>query len=159
MPLNAQLAALEVMSLEDLRVAWRRVHDAPAPKLSRGMLLLALGHALQCKAMGSKAALRNQTLLRTALGLSNQPSKSLGRALRGARLVRSWQGKSYVVEIGEDGIVRWNNRSWPSLSAVACAITGTHWSGPAFFGLRGKPDRQGAENLHHTAERAIVIAR
>jgi len=43
-----------------------------------------------------------------------------------------------VVIIDETGIVRWNNREWRSLSEVARAITGTRWSGPAFFGLKRK---------------------
>jgi hypothetical protein len=30
----------------------------------------------------------------------------------------------------------YDDRVWPSLSAIARAITGTRWSGPAFFGLR-----------------------
>jgi hypothetical protein len=33
-------------------------------------------------------------------------------------------------------VIRWNEREWRSLSEVARAITGTRWSGPAFFGLR-----------------------
>jgi Protein of unknown function (DUF2924) len=159
MLLDAQLAAIEAMSLEDLRVAWRKAHDTPPPKLSRAMLLLALGHALQCRALGGKAlsgkaAVRNQSLLRTVLEVSNQPRMSPGRNLRGARLIRSWQGKSYVVEVGEDGVVRWNNRSWPSLSAVACAVTGTHWSGPAFFGLRAKEGVKHGDNLYRSIDRA-----
>jgi hypothetical protein len=32
------------------------------------------------------------------------------------------------------------DRSWASLSAIARHITGTHWSGPRFFGLT---DRKG----------------
>jgi hypothetical protein len=40
------------------------------------------------------------------------------------------------VNIGEDNVVRWNDREWRSLSEVARAITGTRWSGPAFFGLK-----------------------
>jgi hypothetical protein len=40
------------------------------------------------------------------------------------------------VIIGEDNVVRWNDREWRSLSEVARAITGTRWSGPAFFGLK-----------------------
>lgn len=50
--------------------------------------------------------------------------------------MRDWQGTVHVVTIDENGIIRWNEREWTSLSAVARAITGGHWSGPAFFGLR-----------------------
>lgn len=40
----------------------------------------------------------------------------------GARLMRSWNGQTYVVETAEDGTIRWNNREWRSLSEVARAI-------------------------------------
>jgi hypothetical protein len=32
----------------------------------------------------------------------------------------------------------WNGKTYPSLSKVAFAITGSRWSGPRFFGLRDK---------------------
>jgi hypothetical protein len=31
--------------------------------------------------------------------------------------------------------------TYPSLSKVALAITGTRWNGPRFFGLRDKPSK------------------
>ncbi|WP_370034811.1 DUF2924 domain-containing protein [Qipengyuania mesophila] len=40
--------------------------------------------------------------------------------------------------MGEHGEIIWNERQWRSLSEVARAITGTRWSGPAFFGLKTK---------------------
>ena len=56
----------------------------------------------------------------------------------GMRLVREWNGVLYVVTIEADHTVHWNGKSWNSLSEVARAITGTRWSGPAFFGLKQK---------------------
>jgi Protein of unknown function (DUF2924) len=41
---------------------------------------------------------------------------------------------------GLDGFA-WNGKTYPSLSKVAFAITGTRWSGPKFFGLRDKPPK------------------
>jgi hypothetical protein len=29
----------------------------------------------------------------------------------------------------------YDGKTWPSLSAIAKAITGAHWNGPRFFGL------------------------
>ena len=56
-------------------------------------------------------------------------------ALRpGTRLVREWQGKSHSVEVRADGF-GWNGEVYRSLSAVASAITGAHWSGMRFFRL------------------------
>ena len=58
------------------------------------------------------------------------------RVLPGARLVREWNGKTYVVDIIEGGYV-FEAKVYQSLTAIAGKITGVHWSGPRFFGLRG----------------------
>ena len=58
------------------------------------------------------------------------------RAIKaGTRLLREWQGVTHEVIVLEDG-VQYRGELWPSLSAVAREITGTRWSGPAFFGLK-----------------------
>jgi hypothetical protein len=54
----------------------------------------------------------------------------------GSRLIREWNCTAHIVTIGDDGAIHWNDRNWNSLSEVAREITGTRWSGPAFFGLK-----------------------
>lgn len=49
-------------------------------------------------------------------------------------LSRKWKGRTILVEVLATGF-RYENRQYPSLSAVAVAITGTRWNGLAFFGL------------------------
>ena len=53
----------------------------------------------------------------------------------GTRLVREWQGVEHAVTVLESGF-EYQGKPFKSLSAVANAITGTHWSGPLFFGLK-----------------------
>jgi hypothetical protein len=53
----------------------------------------------------------------------------------GTRLVREWRGVTHTVLVHGDG-VEWNGRRYLSLTMVAREITGAHWSGPRFFGLR-----------------------
>jgi hypothetical protein len=48
--------------------------------------------------------------------------------------VREWQGASHDVLVLENGFA-WRGKTWRSLSAIGQEITGTHWSGPRFFGL------------------------
>jgi hypothetical protein len=65
-------------------------------------------------------------------------SKSMPRAPNppvGTRVTREYRGVLYTAEIG-DGVVLYGGRSYRSLSQVAGEITGTHWNGPRFFGLR-----------------------
>jgi hypothetical protein len=57
----------------------------------------------------------------------------------GTVLTRTWRGHEYRVEVREDDYAL-DGVTYGSLSAVAAAITGTHWNGRLFFGLlkRGK---------------------
>ena len=55
----------------------------------------------------------------------------------GTLLTREWAGRAEHVMVCADGFA-WNGQTFGSLSEVARAITGTRWSGPAFFGLKGK---------------------
>ena len=59
----------------------------------------------------------------------------------GTVLGREWNGKMQRVAVLADGFA-WNGKTYPSLSQIAFAITGTRWNGPRFFGLRDKPQKQ-----------------
>lgn len=130
--LDAELVALEAMSLSELRIQWvRRVKSTP-PKVSAGLLRLALAHQLQSKVYGSITKSMDRKLAELTAGAAST------QLAAGSRLVRSWNGKMYVVEVTDNGQFRWHDRNWKSLSEIARAITGSRWSGPAFFGLRRK---------------------
>ena len=51
------------------------------------------------------------------------------------RFIREWNGQTIAIEVTEDGFA-WNDKIWRSLSEIAREVTGAHWSGPRFFGLR-----------------------
>jgi len=53
----------------------------------------------------------------------------------GTKLVKSYRGITHVVEVTPNGMLH-QGTTYRSLSAVAKAITGTHWNGLLFFGLR-----------------------
>ena len=61
----------------------------------------------------------------------------------GSQLMREWSGRTERVEVLAKGFA-WRGTVFPSLSAVARAITGARWSGPRFFGLLDKPKTGGA---------------
>ena len=54
-----------------------------------------------------------------------------------SNLVREWNGRTYQVEVLDNGY-RFDGKTYPSLTTIAKRITGTHWSGPRFFGLTPK---------------------
>ncbi len=131
--LEGGLLTLESMGKGDLKDRWAKLTGQPAPKVSTGLLRLAVAWELQARETGGLPRRTSQRLDQLERG------KTMTRASEaGMRLVRAWNGRTHVVTIGEDRIIRWNDREWRSLSEVARAITGTRWSGPAFFGLRQK---------------------
>ena len=129
--INEQLTALATMSPTQLREHWVSMVGTVVPRVSPNMLRLALAYELQAKAFGGLSRVTQQKLGQLARAKTvSAPAQS------GMRLVRAWNGRTHVVVIGEYGVIRWNERDWRSLSEVARAITGTRWSGPAFFGLK-----------------------
>jgi Protein of unknown function (DUF2924) len=128
---------LRSLRLEELRCEWRRRHDSDAPRISRDLLVLALGYRLQEIEHGglSKATRRKlQSMaktLRTTGRVAPTPTLSLKP---GARLVREWHGRTHIVTVTDDGF-EYAGTSYTSLSKIAKKITGAHWSGPRFFGL------------------------
>jgi hypothetical protein len=127
------LAALATLSSAQLRQRWIEVTGKVLPKVSPRMLRLALAWELQAKVHGGLSSRSRQRLDQL-----DRAKTTTRTAQPGMRLVREWQGTLHVVTIGEDNVVRWNERAWCSLNEVARAITGTRWSGPAFFGLKQK---------------------
>lgn len=131
--LDDHLTELETMSKADLKDRWARLTGRLVPRVSEAMLRLAVAYELQAKAFGGLSRKTRQRLAQAAA------TKSVTTDVRpGMRLVREFGGRVHVVTIGEDNEVLWNERAWRSLSEVARAITGTRWSGPAFFGLKLK---------------------
>ncbi|PKB13364.1 Protein of unknown function (DUF2924) [Novosphingobium kunmingense] len=134
--LEAELAVLADASPAQLREQWLEVTRRPLPRVSPGLLRLALAWELQARSRGGLPRRVSQKLAQIA------SAKTSTREVQpGMRLVREWQGKVHVVTISEDGVIQWNDRAWKSLSEVARTITGTRWSGPAFFGLKAKTGR------------------
>ena len=128
-----EVAALATLSPAQLRERWKQVTGAVVPKVSPGLLRLALAYELQAMTYGGLSRQTQQRLVQIAA------AKTHTRDVQpGMRLVREWNETVHVVLVDEDNAIHWNGRQWRSLSEVARAITGTRWSGPAFFGLKRK---------------------
>ena len=114
---------------------WEVAFGAPPPPfLSLRLMRKALVYEEQCRTYGGLPAdVRRQ--LRTIANGKGTTSRPPARSLSvGAQLVREWNGRTHHVEVLDKGF-RWNDRTYRSLSSIAKAITGAHWSGPRFFGL------------------------
>ncbi len=138
------VAMLETLSKDDLRDHWHRYYGNPPPKrLGADLLLRGVAYAVQAEARGGlKPALRRK-LKRLARDLTQNGGAAPIVRLSykpGTRLVRVWKGETHEVTILE-GDFEWHGQRFDSLSKIAREITGTRWSGPAFFGLNNtKPD-------------------
>lgn len=131
MDIEQEVAALTELDGNQLRQRWEKLTGSTAPSVSPKLLRLALAWRIQAVVLGGLSAATRRRLAQATGGKSmTQPAGA------GTRLAREWNGVTHIVTIDENGIIRWNGREWRSLSAVARAITGGHWSGPAFFGLR-----------------------
>jgi hypothetical protein len=137
----SQLEGLRSLGERDLRTEWQRLYRAPAPRLSRDLLLRGVAYRIQELACGglSKAALRKLTSFEKELGEKGDLASVSERApLRpGTRLLREWRGRTHAVIVVENGF-EYAGSIYPSLTKIAGEITGAHWSGPRFFGLLEK---------------------
>jgi hypothetical protein len=138
---TSRLHQLEAMDRCALASEWRRLYRVEPPKrVSRDLLRLGVAWKIQEQAYGGLSPTTRRRLTELAAASTRDggvPRYRIARLRPGAKLVRSWRGKSHTVTVLEDGF-EWQGRRWRSLSAIARAITGAHWSGPRFFGLTGK---------------------
>src|SRR6516164_2751957 len=90
----------------------------------------AIAYRLQERAFGGL----DRESLRFLHGLARHGGSPRRRLKPGTVLVRDYQGQRHTVTVVSDGF-DWQGATYPSLSAIARAITGTAWSGPRFFAL------------------------
>lgn len=132
------LAQIADMSSSELSTEWARRYGAPAPNISPDLLRMGLAYNLQEQRRGTLGR-STRTLLARASADRGAPTALVVRARKltpGTRLVRDWHGAGHTVTVLDKGF-EYGSKTWPSLSAIAKAITGAHWNGPRFFGLTG----------------------
>jgi hypothetical protein len=138
--LSQRIAALNELTAQQLREEWRRLYRTQPPRLSRDLLIRTAAYRMQELAYGglSKATQRKLDALTKELEVKGSIVVAPDTSLRsGTRLVREWRGRTHTVTVTEDGF-EYAGKTFPSLTKIAQAITGAHWSGPRFFGLTRK---------------------
>jgi hypothetical protein len=141
-----QIADLERMTSADLQQRWWQLIGTDPPRYNREFLVKRLAHRLQELAFGGLSSSARDTMRRLLDeagydeigGLNGKHKQVQARSdlpVRGTRLVREWNGGRHEVTVVAGGF-EFQGRRYRSLTAIAHAITGTHWNGPAFFGLR-----------------------
>ncbi len=132
---TSDVADLAAMGRSALVTLWQQLFDQQAPAmLSQPFMRRFIAFEMQSRRHGG---LPRQVKVTLEKGSMKKPRPTCPALKPGGRLLREWNGVTHVVDVTDDGFT-WNGRSHRSLSAIAREITGTHWSGPRFFGLSGK---------------------
>lgn len=98
-----------------------------------------LAERLQEQHFGADPALEKELVaLARSHVIAKRPTQKRPDIQPGTTLIREWRGETHRVEALRQGFL-WKGQTYRSLSLVAQRITGAHWNGPRFFGLRGKP--------------------
>jgi hypothetical protein len=140
---NVEIARLGDLEGQGLRSLWGGWYGGEAAgHLPRHLLFRLLAYRLQVEHLGDLDPDSKRLLDR-----SDSPEDASRRAVDAARstkalrpgtvLGREWKGEMHRVAVLAEGFV-WNGTTYPSLSKIAFAITGTRWNGPRFFGLRDR---------------------
>lgn len=135
-----QLAALDRAALIETWEA--NFGTPPPPSTSQDMMRLIMGWEIQAKraradvralkaAIGTRMRCNGRGKTRDTVPPLIKPKVVLSP---GTRLSREWQGRTYSVDVLDKGFA-YDGRLFTSLSPIAKAITGSHRSGPDFFGV------------------------
>ena len=141
--IEAEIGRVRSLGLDELRTLWRTTFRSPPPAaLTKDLMARFICWQIQEQALGGLDTHTAKLLGRLAGG--KKPAGDGARRLKpGTVLVREYQGERHTVTVVPDGYV-WRESTYPSLSTIARAITGTPWNGPRFFGLRPsvhRPDK------------------
>lgn len=135
-----RIAGLANWSWPDLTKEWRRLFGTDPLVINRRFVGKRIAHRWQEIefAKTDRALLAcNQRRIDELVATGQLKRQPVGAVpVAGTELVRIYAGIEHRVLVLSDGEFEYAAKRYPSLSMIARAITGTRWSGPAFFGLR-----------------------
>ena len=136
-----RISALPALNKAQLLILWREnFSKGPPPKLRKELMVPILAYRTQEKEYGglSHSAQKRPREIAKSIASEKRPQKEIpAGSEKGTRLLRSWHGEVHEVIVTDTGFV-YRGTTFSSLSKIAREITGTPWSGPAFFGTRKK---------------------
>ncbi len=119
------LAEITTADRELLAKRWESLFDhEPPPQIHTALMRRVLAWNIQMDQAGLDTLAGRLPVVRPPVTLKP-----------GTRLLREWQGTTHEVRVLDAGF-DYAGQTYKSLNAVACAITGTPWSGPLFFGTK-----------------------
>ncbi|MGC1181197.1 MAG: DUF2924 domain-containing protein [Methyloceanibacter sp.] len=151
--IEAEIERVRSLGLDELRTLWRTMmRSSPPPAFTKDLIARFIYWHIQEQALGGLDP--NTAKLLDGLTRGDKP-RADRRLKPGTVLVREYQGERHTVTVVPGGYV-WREATYASLSSIARAITGTAWSGPRFFGLRGGVNRLEDVEVERAGTRAGI---
>lgn len=135
---DRMLPQLENSSPPKLRACWRETFKTPAPEISPSLMRHAIAYRLQEQQHPKLPASQLRQIAKLQKKLTTNGTLETATSIQlkaGTQLIRKWNGAAHVVLVLDDGF-EYNGERFSSLTKIAQFITGAHWSGPRFFGLK-----------------------
>lgn len=120
------------LTARELRLKWAEIIDRPMPPIGRSLIIKYLLWYEQSKREKLSPLGLFHEVAQAAKTTDKRPKATLEV---GSKMLRSYQGAKYEVEIIPQGYL-YRNKTYKSLSGVAKAITGKNWNGNVFFGVK-----------------------
>ena len=120
------------LTARELRLKWAEIIGRPIPPIGRSLVIKYLLWYEQAKRERISPLGFFHEVAQAAKSIDKRPKATLEV---GSKMVRSYQGTKYEVEIIPQGYL-YRNKTYKSLSGVARAITGKSWNGNIFFGVK-----------------------
>jgi len=138
---TAHIARLPQMPMAEIKALWRKLYGRENPTHNRQFLERRIAYKLQeieFRTVDAELLERNARRIQALIETGKAPKRDRElRLLPGTVLTREYRGVEHHVAVTQDGQYEYQGRRYPSLSMIAREITGTRWSGPLFFGLKG----------------------
>ena len=135
-----RIAHLADWSWPDIKQEWHRLFGSDPPIANRRFVEKRIAYRWQeiefaktDRSLLERNSRRIDELVATGT-LKRQKTGAI--PIAGAELIRVYAGVEHRVRVLPDEEFEYAGKRYPSLSMIAREITGTRWSGPAFFGLR-----------------------
>jgi len=137
--LSRKIANLPDLNKAQLLKIWaENFSHEPPPKLRKEVMVPVLAYRMQEREFGGLSQNARKRLKEIAQSARKEkPSNDIPtpNQVAGTRLIRSWRGQVHEV-LATDRGYEYRGTNYGSLSKIAREITGTRWSGAAFFGTR-----------------------
>ena len=135
-----EVKALKNKTSPELKELWHKYFDHKPGQYQRDFIIKRIAYEMRAKVHGRLPATAINKLKRLAYE-DQKEVRSKVTVSAGIKLVREWNGRRYEVLSLADGNYEYDNKKYRSLSLIAKDITGAHWSGPLFFGLKKQTRR------------------